>query len=216
MTDLTFYRARYQFELTGKRARDLPELLAAIKEIDESSIFNHVYHALLDSHFLPIGYPNDFAHWIIDALHEPVLAERLANLDLREFQDIESLREGIVRIIEDYMAMYDVSRRADVGQEFYFIRCISVTFPTRYVVTNMNEALETIKEIDLDSIFYYFIASRLLGGEHYKELSRWIRGNNSHGLMEKLDNLYPYGFVNMDALRNEIIRIVEGYFWEHI
>jgi len=216
MTDLTFYRARYQFELTGKRARDLPELLAAIKEIDESSIFNHVYHALLDSHFLPIGYPNDFAHWIIDALHEPVLAERLANLDLREFQDIESLREGIVRIIEDYMAMYDVSRRADVGQEFYFIRCISVTFPTRYVVTNMNEALETIKEIDLDSIFYYFIASRLLGGEHYKELSRWILENNSHELMEKLDNLYPYGFANMDALRNGIVRIIEGYFWEHI
>jgi len=216
MTDLTFYRARYQFELTGKQARDLPELLAAIKEIDESSIFNHVYHALLDSHFLPIGYPNDFAYWVIDALHEPVLAERLANLDLREFPDIEALRKEIIRIIEDYMAMHDISRRADVGQEFYFIRCISVTFPTKYVVKNMNEVLETIKEIDLDSIFYYFIASRLLGGEHYKELSRWIRGNNSHGLMEKLDNLYPYGFANMDALRNEIIRIVEGYFWEHI
>jgi len=216
MTDFTFYRAQYQFELTGKKARDLSELLAAIKEIDESSIFNHVYHALLDSHFLPIGYPNDFAYWIIDALHEPVLAERLANLDLREFPDIEALRKEIIRIIEDYMAMYDVSRRADVGQEFYFIRCISVTFPTKYVVTNMNEALETIKEIDLDSIFYYFIASRLLGGEHYKELSRWIQGNNSHGLMEKLDNLYPYGFANMDALRNEIVGIIEGYFWEHI
>ena len=118
MTDFTFYRARYQFELTGKKARDLPELLAAIKTIDESSIFNHVYHALLDSHFLPIGYPNDFAYWVIDALHEPVLAERLANLDLREFHDTEALREEIVRIIEDYMAIYDVSCRADVGQPY--------------------------------------------------------------------------------------------------
>nr|QNO50230.1 hypothetical protein PFOEMBKA_00002 [Methanosarcinales archaeon ANME-2c ERB4] len=216
MTDLTLYRARYQFELTGKKARDLPELLAAIKEIDESSIFNHVYHALLDSHFLPTGYPNDFAYWIIDALHEPVLAERLANLDLREFHNMEALREEIIRIIEDYMAMHDVSRRVDVGQEFYFIRCISVTFPTKYVVTTMNEALETVKEIDLDSIFYYFIASRLLGGEHYKELSRWILRNDSHELIEKLDSLYPYGFANMDALRNEIVRIIEGYFWEAI
>jgi len=216
MTDLTFYRARYQFELTGKQARDLPELLAAIKEIDESSIFNHVYHALLDSHFLPIGYPNDFAHWVIDALHEPVLAERLANLDLREFHDIEALRKEIIRIIEDYMVVHDVSRRADVGQEFYFIRCISVTFPTKYVVTNMNEVLETIKEIDLDSIFYYFIASRLLGGEHYKELSRWILDNNSHELVEKLDNLYPYGFANIDAMRYEIVRIVELFFCDLI
>ena len=216
MTDLTFYRARYQFELTGKKARDVPELLAAIKEIDESSIFDHVYHALLDYHFLPIGYPNDFAYWIADTLHEPVLAERLADLDLREFPDIESLRKRIILIIEDYMAMHDVSRRADIGQEFHFIRCISVTFPTRYVVTNMNEVLETIKEIDLDSIFYYFIASRLLGGEHYKELSRWILKNDSHELIEKLDDLYPYGFANMDALRNEIVRIIEGYFWENV
>ncbi len=216
MTDFTFYRARYQFELTGKKARDLPELLAVIKVIDESSIFNHIYHALLDSHFLPIGYPNDFAYWIADALHEPVLAERLADLDLREFHNMGALRKEIIRRIEEYMVMHDVSRRADVGQEFYFIRCISVTFPTRYVVTNMNGALETIKEIDLDSIFYYFIASRLLGGEHYKELSRWIQRNDSHELMEKLDNLYPYGFANMDALRAEIVRIIERYFWENI
>jgi len=216
MTDLRFYRARYQFELTGKKARDIPELLAAIKEIDESSIFDHVYHALLDSHFLPIGYPNDFAYWIADTLHEPVLAERLADLDLREFPDLESLRKRIILIIEDYVTMHDVSRRADIGQEFHFNRCISVTFPTKYVVTNINEVLETIKEIDLDSIFYYFIASRLLGGEHYKELSRWILNNDSHELIEKLDNIYPYGFANMDALRNEIVRIIEGYFWENI
>ncbi|MEA1869476.1 MAG: DUF5752 family protein [Euryarchaeota archaeon] len=216
MTDLRFYRARYQFELTGKKARDIPELLAAIKEIDESSIFDHVYHALLDAHFLPTWYPNDFAYWIADTLHEPVLAERLADLDLREFPDLESLRKRIILIIEDYVAVHDVSRRADIGQEFHFIRCISVTFPTKYVVTNMNEVLETIKEIDLDSIFYYFIASRLLGGEHYKELSRWILRNDSHKLIEKLDNIYPYGFANMDALRNEIVRIIEGYFWENI
>ena len=216
MTDFTFYRARYQFELTGKRARNLPELLAAIKEIEEGSIFNHIYHALLDYHSLPPEYPNDFAYWIADVLHEPVLAERLADLDLREFPDIESLRKRIIHIIEDYMALYDGSSRAGAGQEFHFIRCISVIFPTKYVATNMSEALEILKELGLDSVFYYFIASRLLGGEHYRTLSQWILDNDSHGLVERLDNIYPYGFANMNAMRNEVVRLVEGYFWEHI
>ncbi len=214
--DFTFYKARYQFELTGKKARDLHEFLAVIKEVDESSIFDHIYHALLDYHFLPLEYPNDFAYWIADVLHEPVLAERLADIDLREFHDLEMLRNKLIGIIEDYLAMHDVTSRADIGQEFHFVRCISVVFPTRYVATNMNEALEVLKEIDLDSIFYYFIASRLLGGEQYKALSRWILNNDSHELMEKLDNLYPYGFANMNDMRNEIIRIIEGYFWEHL
>ncbi|MEA1943748.1 MAG: DUF5752 family protein [Euryarchaeota archaeon] len=214
--DFIFYKARYQFELTGKKARDLHEFLAVIKEIDESAIFDHIYHALLDYHLLPLEYPNDFAYWIADVLHEPVLAERLADLDLREFHDLGALRNKLIEIIEDYLAMHDVTSRADIGQEFHFVRCISVVFPTRYVATNMNEALETLKEIDLDSIFYYFIASRLLGGGHYKALSQWILDNDSHGLMEKLDNLYPYGFANINAMRDEIVRIIEGYFWEHL
>ncbi len=216
MSDFTFYKARYQFELTGKSARDISELISVIKEVDESSIFHHIYHALLDYHFLPIEYPNDFAYWIADVLHEPALAERLADPDLRDIHDLDALRARIVDITEDYLATHDVSGRAGVGQEFHFIKSISVIFPTRHVASNISEALEVLKVIDLDSIFYYFIASRMLGGEHYKAFSRWIFENNSHELMESLDNLYPYGFANLNAMRVEIVKIVERYFWEHL
>ncbi|HIE32142.1 MAG TPA: hypothetical protein EYP67_07180 [Methanosarcinales archaeon] len=216
MSDFTFYKARYQSELTGKSARDLHELISAMKTVDESSIFHHVYHALLDYHFLPMEYPNDFAYWIADALHEPALAERLADPDLREIHDLEALRARILSIIEDYLTTHDVTGVAGVGQEFHFIRCISVIFPTRYVASNMGEALEVLKNIDLDSIFYYFIASRMLSGEHYKAFSHWIIENNSHELMEELDNLYPYGFANLNAMRVEIVKIIERYFWEHL
>lgn len=216
MEDFRFYKTRYQFELTGKKARDLPELLAVIREIDGSAIFNHIYHAMLDYHFLPPEYPNDFAYWIADVLHEPVLAERLADLDLREAHDLETLRKKIAGIIEDYLTIHGAGGRAGVGQEFHFVKCISIIFPTKYVAANMNEALEILKEIDLDSIFYYFIASRLLGGEHYKALSEWILENDSQELVGKLDNLYPYGFANVNAMRVEIVKIIEGYFWEHL
>ncbi len=82
---------------------------------------------------------------------------------------------------------------------------------------NLNDVLEIIKESDdLDSIFYYFIASRLLGGGHYRALSDWVLKEDSHELMEKLDNLYPYGFANLNAMKIEVVKIIEGYFWEHL
>ena len=217
MADFTFYKARYHFELTGLKARDLPELIEVIKDVDESVIFNHIHHALLDYHFLPPEYPNDFSYWIADVLHEPALAERLADLDLRELNDPESLRKKIIKTIEDYVAMHDVGGRAGIGQEFHFVRCISVVFPTKTVARNLNDVLEIIKESDdLDSIFYYFIASRLLGGGHYRALSDWVLKEDSHELMEKLDNLYPYGFANLNAMKIEVVKIIEGYFWEHL
>jgi len=216
-TDFRFYKARYHSELTGKKATDIYEFLAVIKEIDESAIFDHIYHALLDYHFLPLEYPNDFAYWIADVLHEPALAERLANLDLRKLHDLEMVRQEIIRVIEDYLATHDaVSSKAGIGQEFYFIRCISVIFPTRYVASDIKEMLVILKEIDPETIFYYFIASRLLDGGHYKKWSDWVHANDSHELMEKLDDLYPYGFASMEAMRTEIVKIVEEYLWEHL
>ncbi len=217
MADFTFYKARYHFELTGLKARDLLELVGVIKDVDESVVFNHIYHALLDYHFLPPEYPNDFSYWIADVLHEPALAERLADLDLRELNDPESLRKKIIKIIEEYLATHDVSGRAGIGQEFHFVRCISVVFPTKTVARDLTDVLEIIKgSDDLDSIFYYFIASRLLDGGHYRALSDWVLEKDSHELMGKLDNLYPYGFANLNAMKIEIVKIIEGYFWEHL
>ena len=216
-TDFRFYKARYHSELTGKKATDIYEFLAVIKEIDESAIFEHIYHALLDYHFLPLEYPNDFAYWIADVLHEPALAERLANIDLRKLHDLAMVRQEVIRVIEDYLATHDeMSSKAGIGQEFYFIRCISVIFPTRYVASDIKEMLAILKEVDLETIFYYFIASRLLDGGHYKKWSDWIFENDSQELMEKLDNLYPYGFASMEAMRTEIVKIVEKYLWEHL
>ena len=216
-TDFRFYKARYHSELTGKKATDIYEFLAVIKEIDESAIFEHIYHALLDYHFLPLEYPNDFAYWIADVLHEPALAERLANIDLRKLHDLAMVRQEVIRVIEDYLATHDeMSSKAGIGQEFYFIRCISVIFPTRYVASDIKEMLAILKEVDLETIFYYFIASRLLDGGHYKKWSDWIFENDSQELMEKLDNLYPYGFASMEDMRTEIVKIVEKYLWEHL
>ncbi|MEE8638418.1 MAG: DUF5752 family protein, partial [Candidatus Margulisiibacteriota bacterium] len=56
-----FYTSSILVEITGKKAHHLKEFVNILKEIDESSIFFHVHHALRDYSFAAGQYSNDFA-----------------------------------------------------------------------------------------------------------------------------------------------------------
>src|SRR5215813_13741712 len=85
------------------RAGTLSELLEAVKECPEDSIFQHTFHTLQEHHFIRQGFSNDFAHWSLSACNEPALAEQLASLDVREFTSIAGLRERMVEILSNFL-----------------------------------------------------------------------------------------------------------------
>jgi septum formation topological specificity factor MinE len=206
-----FKKARYQPELTGKKARDIKEFLEIIKNIEESSLFYHIHHALLDHHLVPLEYPNDFAYWIADELREPELAEKLVNIDILEM-NLNRLRLTIIKIIEEYMQQHPMIDRVHEGHEFYFVKCTTVTFPTKYSASNIIEFLDALSKIDSDSLFYHFFATRLLYNRETNDLSNWILTNTGNKeLADKLARLDPYSFTNLDALQVEIIKIIEKY-----
>lgn len=101
--DFKFYTRLALFELTGRTASNLQEFLEEIESADDSVIFYHTHQFLLEHNFLVPEPPNDLAEWVINALHERALGERLASIDTFQFADLSLLKDKIVEIIRTHL-----------------------------------------------------------------------------------------------------------------
>lgn len=205
-----FYTSSLFVEITGKKAHHLKEFVQILKQIDESSIFYHVHHTFREYTFAPGQYSNDFARWVADDLEEGTLAERLASINVRDFTDLNSLREKLVEVIEDHLNVAVEIRKAPAGREFYFLRSTAIVIPTRYEAKTLEELARIIKKIGMRTLYYHFFDARLRLGRKTNDFSNWMRihlGNNESA--DKIDKLDPY-FMTMDQLKEKIIDICLG------
>jgi len=115
--EFKFFTRLALFELTGKTASNLKEFLEEIELADDSIIFYHTHQFLLEHNFLVPEPPNDFAEWVINALHERALGERLASIDTFQFTDLSLLKEGIVKIIKDHLEERYGIKKEEIPQE---------------------------------------------------------------------------------------------------
>ena len=172
-------------EITGKKAAHLKELIDVLREVDTSSIFYHVHHAFREYRFAPGAYTNDFAHWVKDELGESRLAEKLANIDIKEFTDLEQIRQRIIEILFEHLNQATEIRRAREGKEFYFCRNIGVILRTKYEAWDFGEFRKMLRKVGLRSLFFHFFEAPLRLGRKNNDFSQWIL--SSFG-MEKLAN----------------------------
>ena len=115
-----FNSAAYLLRIGRERASTLGELVDALKECPDESIFQHTFRTLQEHHFIREGYSNDFAHWAYASRQEPGLAERLASIDVRAFTSIPDLRQRIVEIVSSYLDSNPRLRERLATKPFYF------------------------------------------------------------------------------------------------
>lgn len=99
-----FYSSLNLTLLTNRRASDLRELLAHLREVPGSVIYYHTHHSLVQHQYLSPEPPNDFAYWVTHDLQEPRLGEELAAIDTVQFRTIRALRERLIEVIERFLA----------------------------------------------------------------------------------------------------------------
>jgi hypothetical protein len=197
-------------EITGKKAHHLKEFVLVLKQMDVSSIFYHTHHSFREFSFAPVEFTNDFARWVSDDLEEKILAERLASINIREYTDLESLRERLVSIIVDHLIEAHEIRIAPAGREFYFLRSIGIVASIPFEAWNLQQLAECIKRVDMQSIYFHFFSARFRLHHKTNDFSKWIRENlGDNETAEKIEKLDPY-FLTMDQLRNKIISICLG------
>ena len=141
---------------------------------------------------------------------EDELGERLVSIDTTQFSSIASLREKIIKTIEDYLRgnPFAKLRFAREGEEFYFIKSISFLLSTEYAAYDLKGFVEIVKKITIDSIYFHIFEARLRFEKKTNDFSNWIETSlGDKELADEISDLDPYTRT-LEDLRATIISIV--------
>jgi Family of unknown function (DUF5752) len=203
-----FNLAAYLVQIDRERALNLGELLEALRNCSEDSIFQHTFRTLQEHHFIGEGYSNDFAHWAHIARHEEGLAKELADVDIRSFTSIGDLRANIVQIVEEYLRHESASRDRSALNPFCFCSSETVVMPTSFVAYSLPDFTKALEQVSVHSIHYHFIEARLRLKLRTNDFSQWM--DHELGMKQEANQLNDLDIYtsNLEDIRGQIVAIL--------
>jgi hypothetical protein len=218
MKELTKAREPFNFytrlnlqELTGIRTCTIAQLLEHLKTVPGSCIYYHTHRFLQQHQYLSPEPPNDFAHWVIEALGDDQLGEQLSSIDTIQFSSIRELREKLIATVADYLEQNPSSgaRQAREDEEFYFIKSVSFVIPTQYIARDLKEFIKILRKITINAIYFHIFEARLRLGKGTNDFSNWIETSlGDQELARQLSRLDPYTYT-LEELRKTIITLIK-------
>ncbi|MGC2172866.1 MAG: DUF5752 family protein [Candidatus Sulfotelmatobacter sp.] len=204
-----FNTSAHLLRITKYKGSTLAELLDALRECHEDSIFQHTFRTLQEHHFLRAGFSNDFAQWVLAACNEPGLAEALASVDVREFTSVAELRTRFIEILEKYLHDSPEAATRAADEIFYFCASDIVVMPTSFQAHTLHEFAEGIRRVSVHSIHHHFIEARLRIKLMSNDFSQWLY--EDAGLTETARSLNRIDIytATLEDVRQQIVRIVE-------
>lgn len=208
-TPFQFYTRAHLKELTGLKAWYLPKLIEIIKKAPDSVIYYHTHHFMEEHQYLTPEPANDFSLWVGNDLDDPVLAEKLANIDTFAYSNIGSLKSALLLAMEQHLEANQWLKTKRASSGFYFIKSISIVLPTPYFASDLREFIEVVRKISIGSLYYHVFESRLRLQKKSNDFSVWIKDAfGEDDLAAKIDELAPYTYT-LEALRSVIIQQAE-------
>jgi hypothetical protein len=203
-----FNTSEHLLRIGRQKASTLSDLLEALQKCPEDSIFQHTFRTLQEHHFIRQGFSNDFAHWSLSACNEPILAEQLASVDVREFTEIEGLRRRMVEILDEFLQSHPHSGTHPGHEPFYFCASDIVVLPTPFAPDTLAGFLDGLNQISVHSIHHHFIEARLRLHRMSNDFSQWLE--EEVGLAEAADAIEHIDIYTntMEGVRRQIARIV--------
>jgi len=198
---------------TGRCAQNLRELRDALEAVQPSSLYHHFWGGLLRPRFDEPEFNNDFAAWARHALHDWVLAERLAVIDPTEFQELEGLRRELVEVIEERLDERELIPWSKPDQQFHFLDSLIVVFDTHRRVEHPRELVEALAGMTRSSVFYHFIDARRRRPDGIDDFRGWLReqGDGYPELCEQLATMDPF-FSSLAETRQRLLELIEDHF----
>ena len=204
-----FFNSRLtQVELLGLKAKNVKELLSALKKVPVLSIYHHTHRYLEQNRNLSPEHSNDFSYWVSVSLGLRKLGEKIASVDIIGFRDIEKLREAFVRIIKEYVESTEAVRSCIPGEEFHFSISRIFIIPTAYSCRTLKQFLKCMQKVTVHSLYFHMFEARMRLKKLDNDFSCWLRDGGYHGLADRISRLDPYTYT-LEGLRKKIITLIK-------
>ncbi len=99
---------------------------------------------------------------------------------------------------------------------FNFIACSELRELLGKQAEDVRTLVDLLEEVPLDSVYYhthsYFLRHRFIERTYPNDFAEWAAGQvRDHVLAERLAVVDPFDFVSLDALREELISIIDDH-----
>ncbi|HYL36819.1 MAG TPA: DUF5752 family protein [Bryobacteraceae bacterium] len=204
-----FATAAYLTCVENQKAETVLELFQALEQASDAAIFNHTFQSLSRYHFLTEGFSNDFAQWVLASLNQPVLAERLASIDIRDYVSIAELRADVRRILSEYASEHPQQARQEAFEPFYFSSVIEVTVPLPWDARTLAGLRAGLERLSHASFYHHFIASRLRLQLGTNDFSHWFATALGLDQLAARTNRIDIYTNTLDTARQELIALLD-------
>lgn len=196
---------------TGRRASTHREFRVALADVDPDCIYHHFWGGLLGTGFEEREYNNDFAAWMHNAMHDEVLAERMALLDPTDHPDMNTLRQELIDLVDERLEEAEYLQWLRATRPFEFMRAKVVVFDTHRRFTHPSELAASFPTLTLSSVFYHFIDARRRLDDGVDDFRAWLRawGDECQAACEELAAVDPY-FVSLEELRDQLAALLRA------
>ncbi|MBI4056125.1 MAG: hypothetical protein HY399_01085 [Elusimicrobia bacterium] len=195
--------------ITGKKVKNVRELLDEIKQAPDGVIYQHTHRFLQEYQYWIHEPPNDFSIWVSQALKNETLGEKLSAIDTVRYRSLQDLRQALVTTLEKYFKQGGQDREALEGEEFSLLQTVRFSLPTTYQAQDLLEFRDILKKISLSSLYLHVFEARLRPPLGKDDFSHWLEGElEEKGLAKQMAKLNPYT-QTLEGLRQEILAMLD-------
>lgn len=208
-TPFDFFAVSYLTRISNQSAGTIGELLLALEQCSDASIFHHTFQTLGAHHFLTENFSNDFAQWAMADANRNNLGEQLASLDIRDYVSIAALREDLRRIVGEFCSAYPEFADQAALDRFYFCEGVEVTVPLGLQARTLEEFRQGIERLSHAGFYFHFISSRLRLQLQTNDFSHWLAdGLGLQTLADSINRIDIYTNT-LEGTREKMLRLID-------
>ena len=191
-------------------AVNLRELRERVAYCPVECLFHHFCETVIRPTFDDPEFRNDLAVWSARSLRDRALAERLGIINPYSMPNLEQLRERVIDVIDDRLSEVHWLPFVHRGDEFRFMRAVTVVFDTGIVLEKPDDLLEQLPQLTFSSIYYHFIEARRRTVNGQDDFTAWLAGfgEETEAMNQRLANVDFY-YLTLPELQKRLITVLE-------